>query len=85
MGTAALTLGIVGMVTWIIPPLGLIVSLVGLVLGILERFVSKGQQSRALAGIVLCVLGILLGIGTIVGLVTAGLIIEEWLQQYPGY
>ena len=85
MGTASLTLGIVGMVTWIIPPIGLIVSVIGLVLGIIERITSKLQKGRAVAGIVLCVLGIALGIGAIVGLVTAGLILEEWFQQYSSY
>ena len=81
MGTAALTLGIVGMVTWIIPPLGLIVSLVGLVLGILERLKPKGQKNRAIAGIILCIVGIALGIGVIVGIVTTGLLLEDWMLQ----
>ena len=85
MGTAALTLGIVGMFTWIIPFLGFVINIVGLVLGIMERLLRKKQNGRAIAGIILCILGIALGIGVMAGLVTTGLILEEWMQQYLIY
>jgi len=85
VGTASLTLGIVGLVTWIVPPLGFPVSIVGLILGIVALVISKHQRGRAITGIIMCILGIALAIGVIVGLVTAGLILEEMLPEYSRY
>ncbi|MDP2729331.1 MAG: hypothetical protein Q8O55_02460 [Dehalococcoidales bacterium] len=81
MGTAALTLGIVGMFTWFIPFIGFAINTAGIILGLIERLARKKQNGRAIAGIILCILGIALGIGALVGLVTAGLIIDDWLRQ----
>ena len=73
------------MVTWIIPPLGFVISAIGLILGVLERLIQKNQKGRAITGIILSLVGIFLGIGVIVGLLTAGLIIDEWLMQNSFY
>ncbi len=85
MGIAALTLGIVGLFAWILPPLGLAISVIGLILGILEMIISKKQKRRAVTGMILCILSIALSIGALVGLFTAGMILEEWLRQYSTY
>ena len=82
MGIAALTLGIVSMVTWIIPPLGIPISVIGFILGIVALFVSKLQKGRAISGTVLCTISLILGIGVVVGLMTAGLVLQEVYPEY---
>lgn len=53
---ASLVLGIVGMLAWLLPCMGLPITIVGLVLGILDR---KGPgRSMAIAGIILCCIGL---------------------------
>jgi hypothetical protein len=85
MGTAALTLGIVGLFTWIFPPLGFPISGIGLILGILALLVYKQQKRRAITGIVFCFTGLVFNIGVVVGIVTAGLLFEELFHQNFGY
>ncbi len=80
MGIAAMTLGIVGLFAWIFPVLGFPTSIVGLILGILA-LVRKQQKNRAIAGIIMCSIGLLLNIGFVVGLVMLGGILEELLPQ----
>ena len=82
MGIAALTLGIVSMVTWLLPPLGIPLSVIGLILGIVAFFASKLQKGRAIAGIVLCTVSLILSIGVVVGLMTAGVVLQEMYPQY---
>jgi len=85
MGIAALTLGIVGLLTWILPPLAILVSIVGFILGTIALITSKHQKGRAIAGIIMCVISGILSVGVIVGLVTAGIMFEELLRQYLGF
>ena len=85
MGIASLTLGIVGLVTWIFPPLGFPISIIGLILGILALWLSKQQRGRAIAGIITCIIGLALNIGAIIGLVTAGLILQDLLPETFNY
>ncbi len=59
MGIAALALGIVALFTWIIPPLGLVVGIIGMILGIVA-LISKTQKKRAIAGLIMCFVGIIL-------------------------
>lgn len=77
MGIAALTLGIVSMVTWIIPPLGIPISVIGFILGIVALFVSKLQKGRAISGTVLCTISLMLGIGVSIGIFTAVSVMTE--------
>ncbi len=58
MSIASMVLGICGLVAWCIPLLGYPVSIVGLILGILGR--KKGGKGMAMAGIILCVITLLL-------------------------
>ncbi len=85
MGTVALTLGIVGLVTWVFPVFGFPISIIGLIFGIIGLIVKSPQRGKSIAGIVICIIGIMLNIGVVVGLVAAGLIFDEFLKQYPGY
>ncbi len=57
---AALVLGIVSLLTWCLPILGLPIALIGLILGIqAHRAAARGM---AVAGIVLCAIGLTLGV-----------------------
>ncbi len=56
----ALVLGIIGMIAWIIPIIGLPIQITGLVFGIKARNSSK--KGIAIAAIVLCIIGLVLTI-----------------------
>ena len=84
MGIASLTLGVVALCTWIIPPLGIIIGVIGLILGVLA-LVAKKQQRRAIAGLIMCFIGVILSIGVVVGIVAGGLILEQFMYEYFGY
>lgn len=63
---ASLVLGIVGMVVWCLPILGLPVGVIGLILGMKAR--ESEKRNLAIAGIVLCVIVLVLsGINAILG------------------
>ena len=57
---AALVLGIVGMLAWIIPIVGLPIGIIGLIMGILS--VTKSGNGMAIAGIVLSIICLVLTI-----------------------
>ena len=54
---AALVLGIIGLIACIIPIIGMPITIVGLVLGIKSR--NSKNRGLAIAGIVLCIIGLL--------------------------
>ena len=56
----SLVLGIVGMVSWLIPVLGLPIPVIGLIRGI--RGVKSNKRGMAITGIVLCSIGLVLSI-----------------------
>ena len=85
MGTVALTLGIVGLITWVFPVFGFPVSVVGLILGIIVLITKSSNRRKAVAAVILCFIEIVLNIGVVVGLVAAVVILDEFLKQYPGY
>lgn len=58
--TASLVLGIVGMIAWCLPLIGAPVAIVGLTLGFIDRHSPK--RNRAIAGIVLCVIVLILSV-----------------------
>ena len=53
---ASLCLGLLGLVAWLLPIIGLPVTITGLVLGIQSR--SGPRKGMATAGIVLCIIGL---------------------------
>ena len=55
---ASLVLGLIGMLAWLFPLLGLPVNIVGLVLGI--QSLRTSRRSLAIAGLVLCIIGLTL-------------------------
>lgn len=58
MSMASMVLGIVGMVAWCLPILGLPICIIGLVLGITGK--PKGAPGMAVTGIVLSSIGLVL-------------------------
>lgn len=55
----SLVLGILGMIAWIIPIIGLPVQIVGLVFGIK----TWGSSKKSVVGVVLCIIGLVLSVG----------------------
>ncbi|MBR3575257.1 MAG: hypothetical protein IKN97_08850 [Lachnospiraceae bacterium] len=60
MATAALVLGIISLVAWLIPIIGYPVTIVGLVLGI--KSVKSEKRGMAIAGIVMSSIGLVLSL-----------------------
>ena len=64
MGTVALILGIVGLVTWLYPILGFPISIIGIIFGIIAAMTKPSQRKKAIVGIILCLVGIVLNLVT---------------------
>lgn len=62
MALASMILGLVGIVVWLLPILGVPVTIIGLILGILG--VKSSRKGMAIAGIILCSLFLLASIGS---------------------
>ena len=60
MAVSSLVLGILGLICSCVPIGGLPLSVVGIVLGAISK--KKGQDGMATAGIILCIIGIVLAI-----------------------
>jgi len=87
MATAALTLGIVGLFTWIFPFLGFPVSIIGAILATIVLLVKKEHRNRAVAGLVMCVIGLIMNIiVVVVGVAAIGMlgILGEILEELYG-
>lgn len=68
MAVAALVLGIVGLIAWLLPLVGYPVTIVGLVLGI--KSVKSEKRGMAIAGIVMSSIGLVLTlINSILGVI----------------
>lgn len=70
MAIASLVLGIVSVVFWLCPLVGIVITLVGLPLGVSSR--NRRRTGTATAGIVLCTIGLILsavnaGVGAYLG------------------
>ena len=63
MAIAALVLGIIGLIAWLLPICGFPVTIVGLILGFIARR-SPARRGMATIAIVLCVIGLVLSIGS---------------------
>lgn len=70
--TASLVLGIVGLVAWLIPILGLAVQITGLVLGILGH--KRTPCVRAKVGIILCSLG---AVGSLINWIIGAMLVMQ--------
>ena len=85
MATAAITLGIVGLFTWIIPPLGLLICIAGIILGTLALLTKTPNKKRAIAGLVTGSLGVVLSVSILaIGVSALGMLglFVEFLEQF---
>ena len=62
MAIAALVLGIIGLVAWLIPILGLPITIVGLIMGVNGRRKNPEQKGMATAGMIMSIIGLILTI-----------------------
>ena len=60
MAVASLVLGIIGLIAWVIPLFGLPITITGLVLG--AKRLNSEQRGLAIAGLTLCIIGLVLTI-----------------------
>jgi len=58
MAIASLVLGLIGLVAWCCPLVGLPINITGLVLGIKSK--NSPNRGMAIAGIILCIIGLVL-------------------------
>ncbi len=89
MATAAITLGIVGLFSWIFPPLGVLICLTGIILSIIALVERTEYKKRTITGLVTGSVGLILNVMVIIVLVTAigllgmfGEFFEEFIQLY---
>ena len=89
MAITALTLGIVGLFTWLFPPLGLLICVVGIIFGAIVIAKKDIHRKMAIAGLVTGSVGLILNILVIAIAVTAigmlgifGEFLEEFIQLY---
>jgi hypothetical protein len=70
MATAALVLGIIGLIAWLIPLFGYPVTIVGIVMGVKGR--KSEKKGMATAGLVMSIIGLILSLGnSILGILLA--------------
>lgn len=87
MATAALTLGIVGLFTWIFPFLGFPVSIIGTALAAIVLLMKRPNRKKAMAGLIMCVIGLIMNIIVVVaGVAALGMlgIIGQLLEEMYG-
>ena len=89
MATAAITLGIVGLFSWIFPPLGVLICLAAIILSIIALVEKNVHKKRTVTGLITGSIGLILNVLVIVVLITAvgmlgifGEFLEEFIQLY---
>lgn len=89
MATAAITLGIVGLFSWIFPPLGLLICLAAVILSIIALVERTEHKKRTVTGLITGSIGLILNVLVIVAILTAvgmfGIFaefLEEFIQLY---
>lgn len=89
MATAAITLGIVGLFSWLFPPLGVLICLAAIILCIVALVEKNVNKGRIIAGLITGSIGLILNVLVIVAIVTAvgmfGIFaefFEEFIQLY---
>lgn len=82
--TTSLVLGIIGLIAWFLPILGFPITIVGLVKGI--KGLNSTKKNIAIAGITLCIIGLVLtiinsSIGAYMGATGQNTIVNEMLDN----
>ena len=71
MATAAITLGIVGLFSWIFPPLGVFICLAAIILGIIALVEKTDHKKRTITGLITGSIGLVFNVMVIIVFVTA--------------
>lgn len=71
MATAAITLGIVGLISWIFPPLGVLICLASVILSIIALVERTEHRKRTITGLVTGSIGLILNVTVILMFVLA--------------
>lgn len=89
MATAAITLGIVGLFSWIFPPLGVLICLAAVIIGIIALVERTENKKRTITGLVTGSIGLILNVVVILIIFTAigmlglfGEFFAEWIELY---
>ena len=83
MAIAALTLAIIGLFVWIIPFIGIPVSLIGLILGVIAILAKMGRKRMAISAIIICAIGLTLNVIIIAVGITAIGILGAFYEMFP--
>ena len=71
MATAAITLGLVGLISWIFPPLGVLICLAAIILGIIALVEKTEHKKRTITGLITGSIGLIFNVMVILVFVTA--------------
>ncbi len=71
MATAAITLGIVGLISWIFPPLGVLICLAAVIISIIALIEKNVHKKRTIAGLITGSIGLILNVMVILLFFTA--------------
>jgi hypothetical protein len=85
MGIASLTLGITSLIAWLDPIIGFPICIAGIILGFVSILKSKDQRKRAVTGLIISFLGLILTIVAVIGLI---ILVEsgwDWESIRNGY
>ena len=89
MATATITLGIVGLFSWIFPPLGVLICLAAIILAVIALVERTEHKKRTITGLVTGSIGLILNVMVIIVLITAvgllglfGEFLQEFIQLY---
>ena len=89
MATAAITLGIVGLFSWIFPPLGVLICLAAVILSIIALVERTEPKARTVTGLITGSIGLILNVLVIVMFFTAvgmlglfGEFLAEFIELY---
>lgn len=70
MGIASMILGVIGFFTWLMPIWGLPIPIIGLVLGVAGMRLTAPNRGMAIAGVIMCSIGLLLSIMVTLGFIS---------------
>ena len=89
MATVAITLGIIGLFTWMVPFLGLLICIISVVLGTIALKNKTPFKKRAIVGLVTGSIGLIFSVlFLVIGITVLGMLgifggfLEEWINLY---
>ncbi len=71
MATAAITLGIVGLISWVFPPLGVLICLAAVIISIIALVERTEHKKRTITGLITGSIGLILNVIVILIFFTA--------------